>query len=302
MRALRARPAESEQKLSYVALADLVDEAFDEVGIGPSSSPTALRSPTLRSGTAPATEPPRGRQQPLSSLCSQRAPRRARCWSLSTTYSGSISASAPDAGLRVAPPATESRRAARTPGGGRTVPAAGASSERCPRAQLLRIAPVRSRWPRSITLVKSRPRHVSSRDLFSRAWPTPPEVIPSMQSQMARALVPRGDLKAGTTFARPPQPRGAGGLAGRNFVGARTAARARRGRHVAADPVDPCVGPSYRCRLRRRASGGGGGGGGADLWRLAGIRFGHPLLASVIYGSASAERLRACSLVLCSLG
>ena len=32
MRTLRARPAESEQKLSYVALADLVAEAFDEVG------------------------------------------------------------------------------------------------------------------------------------------------------------------------------------------------------------------------------------------------------------------------------
>ena len=32
IRVLRARPAESEQKLSYVALADLVDEAFDEVG------------------------------------------------------------------------------------------------------------------------------------------------------------------------------------------------------------------------------------------------------------------------------
>ena len=31
MRALQARPAESEQKLSYVALADLVVEAFDEV-------------------------------------------------------------------------------------------------------------------------------------------------------------------------------------------------------------------------------------------------------------------------------
>ena len=34
MRALHARPAESEQKLSYVALADLVVEAFDEVGAG----------------------------------------------------------------------------------------------------------------------------------------------------------------------------------------------------------------------------------------------------------------------------
>ena len=32
VRALRARPAESEQKLSYVALADLVGETFDEVG------------------------------------------------------------------------------------------------------------------------------------------------------------------------------------------------------------------------------------------------------------------------------
>ena len=32
VRTLRARPAESEQKLSYVALADLIAEAFDEVG------------------------------------------------------------------------------------------------------------------------------------------------------------------------------------------------------------------------------------------------------------------------------
>jgi hypothetical protein len=32
MRTLQAQPAESEQKLSYVALADLVVEAFDEVG------------------------------------------------------------------------------------------------------------------------------------------------------------------------------------------------------------------------------------------------------------------------------
>jgi hypothetical protein len=61
----------------------------------------------------------------------------------------------------------------------------------------------------------------------------------------------------GSASARPPQPRGSGGLAGRD-VGARTTARARRGRHLAADPVRPCRGASRGCRLRRGAPRGGG--------------------------------------------
>ena len=56
MRALRARPAESEQKLSYVALADLVVEAFDEVRPAlPEVQQRALAAALVRDETVDGT-------------------------------------------------------------------------------------------------------------------------------------------------------------------------------------------------------------------------------------------------------
>ena len=56
MRALQARPAESEQKLSYVALADLVVGAFDEVGSTlPQVQQRALTSALVRDETVDGT-------------------------------------------------------------------------------------------------------------------------------------------------------------------------------------------------------------------------------------------------------
>ena len=56
MRVLQARPAESEQKLSYVALADLVVEAFDEVGSAlPGVQQRALAGALVRDGAVDGT-------------------------------------------------------------------------------------------------------------------------------------------------------------------------------------------------------------------------------------------------------
>src|SRR5438046_1769143 len=52
---LQARPAESEQKLSYVALADLVAEAFDDVGtVLPQIQQHALAAALIRDGAGEA--------------------------------------------------------------------------------------------------------------------------------------------------------------------------------------------------------------------------------------------------------
>ena len=57
MRALQARPAESEQKLSYVALADLVVDAFDEVGSAlPRVQQLALAGALLRDDASNGTD------------------------------------------------------------------------------------------------------------------------------------------------------------------------------------------------------------------------------------------------------
>ena len=56
IRVLHAQPAESEQKLSYVALADLVDEAFDEVGSAlPQVQQRALAGALVRDGAGDGT-------------------------------------------------------------------------------------------------------------------------------------------------------------------------------------------------------------------------------------------------------
>ena len=61
--------------------------------------------------------------------------------------------------------------------------------------------------------------------------------------EMARALAPHGDLKPAQPCPSPATSR-SWWPRGPDLVAARTAARARRGRHLAADPVRPCLGAS----------------------------------------------------------
>ena len=90
LRVLKARPAESEADLSYAALADLVGAAFDETRSSLPGRPGA----GARLG-APARRARRRRRRPAHGHgprqpCSQRSPNGSRCWSPSTTCSGSI--------------------------------------------------------------------------------------------------------------------------------------------------------------------------------------------------------------------
>src|SRR5215211_4490249 len=100
IRTLHAQPAESEQKLSYVALTDLVVEAFDEVG---SVLPRVRRR--ARSVCREGCSAARRRRRPVARF--------------------GVGA---DAGLCAAPLAAQSWCAALTPGGGWTRAAARARS------------------------------------------------------------------------------------------------------------------------------------------------------------------------------
>ena len=88
VRVLQARPAESEAKLSYAALADLVGAVFEETerALPPSSSARSRRRSCAGRRTSGAT---RGRPRPRSSPSCRARVARTRCSWRSTTCSGS---------------------------------------------------------------------------------------------------------------------------------------------------------------------------------------------------------------------
>ena len=261
MRALRAQPAESEQKLSYVALADLVDEAFDEVGSAlPQVQQRALAGALVRDGAGDGTSA-RTTATAFVSVLAACAEKGAVLLAVDDIqWLDSASAQTLAFALRRLPPKVGVLLAHRGEAG-QYLPLG--LDRALPEGRLLRIAPRPLSLGRAPSPGEVPPRHVASA-AASRAPGRRlrrKSLLRTRDGSCARAT---RRSRASAAFARPPQPRGAGGLAGRNLVAARTAARARRGRHLAADPVRPCIGASRGCRLRRSAP-RGGGGGGADL-------------------------------------
>ena len=120
----------------------------------------------------------------------------------------------------------------------------------------------------SVTTRATTSRH--ARKIMGRPYVQTPKPETSRAQSLrisSRWSCARATRRSGADATLPVPARGAGGLAGRDLVDARMAVRARRGRHLAADPVRPCLGASRGCRLRRGAPRGGGGGGSASAER-----------------------------------
>ena len=219
----------------------------------------AARSPALSSGTTPATEPPRGRRQPLSSACSQRVPRRARCCSPSTTSSGSIRPRQRRWPSRCA--ACRRRSVCCSHTGWRPEELPLGLARALPEDRLLRIAPRPLSLAALHHLVKSRLGTSLPRPLLARLADASGG-NPFYALEMARALAPHGDLKPAQPCPSPATSRSwwpRGSRPCRRPHGSSRSPRPPRSR--------PCPSLPRRfrgCRLRRGAP-RGGGGGGADL-------------------------------------
>ena len=261
MRALQARPAESEQKLSYVALADLVVEAFDEVGSAlPLVQQRALAGALVRDDAGDGTSA-RTTATAFVGVLAACAEKGAVLLAVDDVqWLDSASAETLAFALRRLPPKVGVLLAHRVELG-QELPLGLARA--LPEDRLLRIAPRPLSLAALHHLVKSRLGTSLPRPLLARLADASGG-NPFYALEMARALAPHGDLKPTQPL---PVPRNLEELVVSrvaDLVGARTAARARRGRHLAADPVRPRIGASRGCRLRRGAP-RGGGGGGADL-------------------------------------
>ena len=258
MQTLQARPAESEQKLSYVALADLVVGTFDEVGSTlPEVQQRALAGALVRDETVDGTSALTTATAFVGVLAACAEKSEVLLAVDDVQWLDSASAEALAFALRRLPPKVGVLLAHRVELG-QELPLGLARA--LPEDRLLRIAPRPLSLAALHHLVKFRLGTSLPRPLLARLADASGG-NPFYALEMARALAPDGDLRADAAFARPPQPRGAGALAGRDLVSARMAARARRGRHLAADPVRSRIGASRGCRLRCRAPRGGGGGG-----------------------------------------
>jgi hypothetical protein len=260
MRALQAQPAESEQKLSYVALADLVVDVFDAVG-------SAL---------------PRVQQRALAgALARDDVGDGASARTTATAFVGVLAACAENGAVLLAVDdvqwldsasaqtlAFALRRLPTKVGAliahrgevGQDLPLglARALSE----DRLLRIAP----GPLSLAslhhLVKSRLGTSLPRPLLARLADASGG-NPFYALEMARALAPHADPES----AQPlPVPRSLEQLVVSRVqtLCPRTAGRARRGRNLTTDSICPCIGASPGCRLRRGAP-RGRGVGSADI-------------------------------------
>ena len=261
MRALRARPAESEQKLSYVALADLVDEAFDEVGLTlPQVQQRALAGALVRDGAVDGTSA-RTTATAFVGVLAACAEKGAVLLAVDDIqWLDSASAQTLAFALRRLPPKVGVLLAHRGEAG-QYLPLG--LDRALPEGRLLRIAPRPLSLAALHHLVKSRLGTSLPRPLLARLADASGG-NPFYALEMARALAPRGDLEP----AQPlPVPRNL-----EELVVSRVATLSAPARQLAlaaaatSQPtlVRPCIGASRGCRLRRGAP-GGGGGGGADL-------------------------------------
>jgi DNA-binding NarL/FixJ family response regulator len=287
VRALQARPAESEQKLSYVALADLVAEAFDEVGSAlPQVQQRALAGALVRED-ADGGASERTTATAFVGVLAACAEKGAVLLAVDDVqWLDAASAQTLAFALRRLPPKVglllAHRVAAR-----QELPLglARALSE----DRLLRIAP----GPLSLAalhhLMKSRLGTSLPRPLLARLADASGG-NPFYALEMARALAPVGDLKP----AQPlPVPRNLEELvvsrvetlsapARQLALAAAATSQPTRSILASALPADVDFGAAL---LEAEEA-------GVLASKDDRIRFEHPLLASVIYGSASAERRR----------
>ena len=286
-RALRARPAESEQKLSYVALADLVDEAFDEVGSAlPEVQQRALAGALVRDDAGDGTSA-RTTATAFVSVLVACAEKGAVLLAVDDIqWLDSASAQTLAFALRRLPPKVGVLLAHRAEAG-HFLPL---GLERAlPESRLLRIAPRPLSLAALHHLVKYRLGTSLPRPLLARLTEASGG-NPFYALEMARALAARSDLEP----AQPlPVPRNLEELvvsrvaslsppAGQLALAAAATSQPTRSILASALPPDADFAPAL---LEAEEA-------GVLTSEDDRIRFQHPLLASVIYGSASAERRR----------
>jgi DNA-binding CsgD family transcriptional regulator len=287
VRAFYARPAENEQKLSYVALADLVGEAFDEVGSTlPQVQQRALAGALVREDAGDDTSA-RTTATAFVGVVAAYAQKGAVLLAVDDVqWLDAASAQSLAFALRRLPPKVGLLLAHRAQLG-QELPLglARALSE----DRLLRIAP----GPLSLAalhhLVKFRLGTSLSRPLLARLAEASGG-NPLYALEMARALAPDGDLKPDRPL---PVPSNLEQLVVSRVqslsppalnLALAVAATSQPTRSVLASAL-PAIADLGAALLEAEES-------GVLTSEEDRIRFQHPLLASVIYGSASAERRR----------
>jgi DNA-binding NarL/FixJ family response regulator len=287
IRTLHARPAESEQKLSYVALADLVAEAFDEVGSAlPQVQQGALAGALLREGAGDGTSARTTATAFVGVLaaCAETDPVLLAVDDVQ--WLDSASAQTLAFALRRLPPKVGVLLAHRVEAG-RDLPLG--LGRALPEDRLVRIAPRPLSLAALHHLVKSRLGTSLPRPLLARLAEASGG-NPFYALEMARALAPRGDLQP----AQPlPVPRNLEELV---VSRVQTLSPPARQLALAAAAASQPTRSVLASALYADADFGAVLLEAEEAGVLTSeddrIRFEHPLLASVIYGSASAERRR----------
>jgi DNA-binding CsgD family transcriptional regulator len=287
IRALQARPAESEQKLSYIALADLVVGAFDEVGPTlPQVQQRALAGALVRGETVDGTSA-RTTATAFVGVLAACAERSAVLLAVDDVqWLDPASAESLAFALRRLPPKVGVLLAHRVELG-QELPLG--LTRALPEDRLLRIAPRPLSLAALHHLVKFRLGTSLPRPLLARLADASGG-NPFYALEMARALAPEGDPKPTQPL---PVPRNLEELvlsrvetlsASARQLALAAAATSQPTRSVLASalPADADFGAAL---LEAEEA-------GVLSSENERIRFEHPLLASVIYGSASAERRR----------
>jgi DNA-binding CsgD family transcriptional regulator len=287
MRALYAQPAESEQKLSYVALADLIVGAFDEVGSAlPPVQQRALAGALARDDAGDGTSA-RTTATAFVGVLAACAEKGAVLLAVDDVqWLDSASAETLAFALRRLPPEVGVLLAHRV-GPGQQLPLglARALSE----DRLLRIAPRPLSLAALHHMVKSRLGTSFPRPLLARLADASGG-NPFYALEMARALAPHGDLKPTQPL---PVPRDLEELVVSRI---RTLSPPARQLALAAAATSQPTLSVLGSALDADADFGAALLEAEEAEVLTSendrIRFEHPLLASVIYRSASAERRR----------
>jgi DNA-binding NarL/FixJ family response regulator len=287
IRSLQARPAESEQKLSYVALADLVDEVFDEAGSDlPQVQQRALASALVRDGAGDGTSARTTATAFVGVLAACAEKGAVRLAVDDVQWLDSASAQTLAFALRRLPPKVGVVLAHRGEAG-QYLPLGLARA--LPEGRLLRIAPRPLSFAALHHVVKSRLGTSLPRPLLARLA-VASGGNPFYALEMARALAPHGDLEP----AQPlPVPRNLEELVVSRVatlsapawqLALAAAATSQPTRSVLASALHADA--DFGAALLEAEE------AGVLTSEDGRIRFEHPLLASVIYGSASGERRR----------
>jgi len=288
IRTLHARPAESEQKLSYVALTDLVVEAFDEVGsVLPRVQQRALAGALVQDEPGDESSSARTTATAFIGVLAACAAKGAVLLAVDDVqWLDSASAQTLAFALRRLPPKVGVLLSHRVDAG--QEPPLGLPRA-LPENRLLRIAP----GPLSLAalhhMVKSRFGTVLPRPLLARLADACGG-NPFYALEMARVLVSDRDLKPAQPLPLPhnleelvvSRVESLSAPAWQLALAAAATSQPTRSVLAAALPMDADFGAAL---LEAEEE-------GVLTSKDDRIRFQHPLLASVIYGSASAERRR----------